>query len=465
MPKLKSLVADQGVTFENFFVNVSLCCPSRATTLRGQYAQNTGVYGNSPPDGGHEKFVSAGDDKSTIAVWLQNAGYKTMLAGKYMNGYPSRDNPLYIPPGWSEWYSAVKGNAYGEYNYTLNENGKPVAYGNKPEDYGTDVYTRKATDFIARAAKEGKSFFIYLSVYAPHSPATPAPRHEKLFADAKAPRPPNYNEADVSDKPEYIRNEDPLTAREQSRIDADYRKRLQSLQAVDEGIESLVNALKLVGQLGNTYIFFGSDNGFHLGNHRLAQGKQAPYEEDIRVLLLGRGPGVPLGKTIDNYLAGNVDYAVTWADIASVKPPDFVDGRSLAPLWSANPPRADEWRQAYLIMHGTPNAPTRPQPRVTPTQMSEVDEPDDYEREQQSASAPAKKGMPAFAGLRTTDYTYVEYVTGEKELYDLKNDPYQLQNLASKADTTLLKQLSARLAELRKCAAATCRTVENLANR
>ncbi|MBI3741214.1 MAG: sulfatase [Chloroflexi bacterium] len=461
MPKLQSLIADQGVTFSNFFVNVSLCCPSRSTTLRGQYAHNTRVYTNGAPDGGFDQFVSTGDDKSTIATWLQSAGYKTMLAGKYLNGYPGKDKN-YIPPGWSEWYSAVIGDAYSEFNYTLNENGKMVHYGKNAEDYGTDVYTRKAVDFIQRAVQERKPFFVYLGYYAPHSPSTPAPRHEKLFANVQAPRVPSFNETDVSDKPGYIRDLPLLTTKEQSRIDDAYRKRLQSIQAVDDAIETLVAALKTNGQLDNTYIFFGSDNGFHLGQHRLAEGKQAPYEEDIRVPMSVRGPGVPIGKTVDA-LTGNVDYAETWAQLAGATLPDFVDGRSLVPLWN-NISSSDQWRQVFLLQHGglaqlsAPVRPAQPKnlptPRVTPTRtpIAGVPEPDDAQ-ETQITGGRGTNGITPFVGLRTKDFTYVEYTTGEKELYDLKADPYQLQNIATKS-ADVVKQLAAILAELRKCAGA-----------
>ena len=212
MPKLKSLIADQGITFSNYFVPESLCCPSRASTMRGQYPHNTQVLSNDPPLGGFQKFYDLGEDKSTVAVWLQAAGYHTMLAGKYLNGYPLNDNHLYIPPGWNEWYSASSGSdAYDEYNYTLNENGKEVHYGSKPEDYGTDVYVGKTVDFIQRSDKAGQPFFVYLAAYAPHAPYTPAPRHADLFPDAKAPQTPNYDEADVSDKPGYISNRPLLT--------------------------------------------------------------------------------------------------------------------------------------------------------------------------------------------------------------------------------------------------------------
>ena len=467
MPRLQALLADQGTWFNNFFVNVSLCCPSRATTLRGQYCQNTQIFGNEPPGGGFETFHTNGDESSTIAVWLQAAGYRTMLAGKYLNGYPNGVAPTFVPPGWSEWYSPVKGNAYGEFKYALNENGQPVAYGNQPADYGTDVYARKTADFIQRAAQDGKPFFAYVAVYAPHSPATPAPRHADLFPNAQAPRTPNFNEADVSDKPEYIRSRPPLNNSQIAQIDELYRKRLQSLQAVDEMIGTLVDTLQTTGQLANTYIFFSSDNGFHLGNHRLDTGKVAPYEEDIHVPLVVRGPGVPRGVKLD-YIAGNVDYAPTWAELAGAQTPDFVDGRSLLPLLRPSPPAPDSWRQCYLLQHGNPakrSASADAAAYDYPPEMAGLLEPPDELPAAEVASLTALPARAAcitpYQGLRTQRYTYVEYVTGERELYDVPADPYQLQNMAAQADPNLLQQLSTRLRELSTCSGASCRLIED----
>ena len=462
MPNLKALVADQGTTFSNSFFNISLCCPSRTTILRGQYATNTGIVGNTPPSGGFQKVYSDGLEKSTVAVWLQEAGYRTMLAGKYLNGYPDKSSPMYIPPGWDEWYSAVKGNAYSEFNYTLNENGKQVAYGAEPKDYGTDVYAGKVGDFIQRTGKESTPFFVYLSVYAPHSPATPAPRHANLFPNAQAPRTPNFNERDVSDKPAYIRNHALLKPKQIAQIDADYRKRLQSLQAVDEAIAKIVDTLKSTGQLDNTYLFFASDNGFHLGNHRMAQGKVAPYEEDIRVPLIARGPGVPAGRTLD-HIVGNIDFAPTFAELGGATIPDFVDGRSLVPLLGSNPLPSDKWRQSYLIQNGMPKTTASlttigldDEPPITVTDAALLEPLDggDLDPAQQAVG-----GIPPFFGIRTPDYVYVEYSTGERELYDLKNDPYQLQNLAA-TKPELLNQLAAQLAKLRKCSGAECRIAD-----
>jgi len=464
MPHLKALITDQGLTFANYFVSMSLCCPSRAATLRGQYPHNTQILGNQLPTGGFQKFFQLGEEKSTIAVWLQDAGYRTMLAGKYLNGYPEQNNPQYIPAGWTEWYSANKGNAYSEFNYSLNENGKTVAYGNTPADYGTDVYVGKTVDFIQRSAQAGKPFFVYLAPYAPHAPYTPAPRHANLFPGAKAPRTPNYDEADVSDKPVYIADRAHLTPKQITAIDTDYRKRLQALQAVDEGIQKIVDTLTANGQLDNTYIFFSSDNGYHLGNHRMVVGKIAPYEEELRVTMKVRGPGVPAGKTLE-YIAGNIDLAPTWAALAGAKAPDAVDGRSLVPLMGKNPPPLSQWRQEFALENGPdkidPNAPVVD---VTPDTDSELLEPPDQD-DTEAAALPKplknKRAIPPFRGIRLQTLSYVEYVTGEKELYDIKADPYELNNLAKKADPKLLEQLSTRMKELVTCKGVACRTAED----
>ena len=179
LPQVKKLLADRGSSFTNYFVNVSLCCPSRTTTLRGQYAHNSGVMTNGGGNGGFETAFARGIEKSTVATWLQAAGYRTALYGKYLNGYPQTAPADYIPPGWSDWASSVMGNPYGEFNYMLNENGRRVRYRSNPSDYGTDVYVGKADAFIRKAAADRVPFFVYLAVYAPHLPATPGSETRK----------------------------------------------------------------------------------------------------------------------------------------------------------------------------------------------------------------------------------------------------------------------------------------------
>ena len=202
MPKTRALLADQGTTFNNFFVSYAFCCPSRASILRGQYGHNTHVMGNELPYGGYEKLHQQGLEQSTIATWLQAAGYHTALFGKYVNRYePERG----VPPGWTDWYGGGT-DAHVGYNYKLNENGQIVAYGSAPDDYATDVLSRKAVEVIRRSTAARQPFFLYVAPFVPHSPAAAAPRHLHLFRDAPLPRPRAFDEADVSDKPTVIQS-------------------------------------------------------------------------------------------------------------------------------------------------------------------------------------------------------------------------------------------------------------------
>lgn len=436
MPKTKALIEDQGTKFTNFFVSYPFCCPSRASILRGQYAHNTGVVGNELPYGGYEKFHALGREESTLATWLRAAGYHTAMIGKYLNRYVPHQHE--VPPGWRDWF--VGGNAHESYNYRLNENGRVVEYGDRPEDYLNDVLTRKAVDIIRRSVAAREPFFLYVLPYTPHSPSVAAPRHAGMFADARMPRTAAFDEIDVSDKPAFIRNLSRLSPEQIAAMEDEYRRRLRSLQAVDDMVEILVRTLDDVGELDNTYIVYSSDNGFHLGSHRLPAGKDFPYDEDIRVPMVMRGPGVPQGAEI-HALVTNIDFAPTFAEIAGVPTPDFVDGRSFLPLLE-DPDQP--WRQAILI------------------ERSQFEF--QYERlaYAQGLEGEALERTASFRGLRTRDTTYVEYGTGERELYDLTTDPLQLSNLAPEADPTLLAALSARTAELAACAAEECRRLEDL---
>jgi arylsulfatase A-like enzyme len=420
MPKIKALLAKHGTTFSNYFVTDSLCCPSRASLLRGQYPHNHQVLGNSPPEGGFERFYKLGHEQSTIATWLKDAGYRTTLVGKYLNGYPGKEKLTYVPPGWVEWEALRDPRKF--FNYRMNENGHVVRYGDSAADYQTDVLAAKTVDFIARAAKQ--PFFIYLAPSAPHLPATPAPRHAAEFSHVIAPRTASFNEKDLNGKPAWLRQHPPLSSEEIAEIDQVYRNRLQSMLAVDDMVEKIVTALKTHGLLDHTYIFFTSDNGYHLGEHRLKEGKNTAYDEDIRVPLIVRGPGVPAGRTIQ-HLALNIDLAPTLAEIAGVATPGFVDGRSLKPLLAAALPPTRAWREDFAVEHwARPNA-KNPKP-------------------------------PSYAALRTKDHLYVEYVTGERELYDLNADPHEMRNLAGSAVPGLLARLSKRLSTLEHCAGKSC---------
>ena len=423
MPRVKELIEDQGTVFDNFFVPYPLCCPSRASILRGQYPHNTLVLGNWAPEGGFLTFRRLKREQSTIATWLQDSGYRTALYGKYLNDYSETDAP---PPGWDEWH-AGNADAYDNVNYKLNANGQIEAHGDAPEDYLTDVIARRAADHIRRFSAEGRPFFLYVAPFSPHSPYNPATRHRDMFHDEDLRRPPSFNEEDVSDKPRFIQELSRLRNDEIDEIRAHHRRRLQCLQSVDELVETLMRTLEETGELANTYIVYTSDNGFHLGLHRMMEGKDTAYEEDIRVPLAIRGPGIPSGRRI-GAMGLSIDLAPTFVEWAGAKSPDFVDGRSLIPLLKG---ATGPWRNSFLIQRQGLESDERLQP------------------------------ANAFA-IRTSRHTYIAYNNTERELYDLAKDPYQLQNIEPAADKSLIDALATRLTELRACRGSECRDLEDM---
>ena len=426
MPEVRSQLIEQGTSFENAFVSFPTCCPSRATILTGLYAHNHGVKGNSPPQGGFRTFRSEGLEESTIAVRLQEAGYQTAYFGKYLNGYADGD-PSHIPTGWDEWYGKLDEQKL--YDYRINENGKRVSYGSEADDFYTDVLSSQATDFVGRAASDFRPFFMYVAPTAPHEPATPARRHQGAFSDEESPLPPSLNEENVSDKPSWIRGIDRLSNEQVSQIDRVYQQRLSSMLAVDEMFASLVQELKKAGKLDNTFIFFTSDNGIHGGEHRIAVGKRTPYEESAHVPLFIRGPGVPAASKVER-LTLNTDFAPTFAGLAGVEFPG--DGHSLAPLLSGDE-GTSSWRTAILL--------------------------EAFANEE--AEEGLQANLPDYQAVRTESHKYVEYENGEKELYDLQADPYELDNLYESADPSLIEGLKATLDALRNCSEEGCQEAEH----
>src|SRR5829696_9135976 len=341
MPEISSLMSEEGLTFEQAFVSHPVCCPSRATILTGLYSHNHNVISNNYPSGGFQKFVDEGHEENSIAVGLQQTGYQTAFFGKYLNQYPAGD-PTHVPPGWDEWYGKLDEQKL--YDYRINENGEEVSYGSEEEDFFTDVLSGQATDFVRRTAPEDQPFFAYVAPTAPHGPATPAERHKGAFAGEEAPRPPSFNEEDVSDKPAPINDAARLSEEEVSNIDDYYRQRLESMLAIDEMVGSLVEELEEAGELDNTYIFFTSDNGRFQGEHRIQSTKNRPYEESARVPLFIRGPAIPAGTNTDK-LTLNTDLAPTFAELAGAS--FAADGRSLAPLLRGEEPAS--WRSSVLL--------------------------------------------------------------------------------------------------------------------
>jgi arylsulfatase A-like enzyme len=421
MDKLQSRLVGEGTTFENAFVTTPQCCPSRATFLRGQYAHNHRVLSNNAPLGGFERFRNSGRERSTVATWLNNAGYDTAYVGKYLNGYGEGEPTRYVPPGWDRWWGRLGGAGRGS-TYDVNENGRlrSISYDSL---HDTDYFSRRATDFIRAHEGDPDPWFMVVAPTAPHSPARFAKRHAGMFQRTEMPKPDSFNEADVSDKPRWVREQPRLGARGVKRVEAYWRKTQRSLQSVDDLVGEAVASLSATGQLDNTYVVYASDNGYLFHRHRVAE-KGAPYEESIGVPFVVRGPGVPAGA-VRTQLVANTDWAPTIAAWARVTPPNFVDGRSFAPLLSQNPPEA--WRERLLIEFFKDNH--------------------------------------AFRGMRTSDgRVYVEYPnSGEKEYYDLGADPYQLENSYAELGAEAKQALAKQLGPLKGCAPGTdapCKTAE-----
>jgi arylsulfatase A-like enzyme len=434
MATVKSEIAEKGMTFRNMFVTDPVCGPSRASILTGRYPHNHGLIENRPPNGGYKRFVEGGNENSNVAIWLKAAGYRTALIGKYLNRYPDQNNPGRVPNGWDDWQAIFFPEVYNE--YMMNENGKIIYHGDRDEDYQTDVLLAKAKDFISKTPKS-QPFFLYLSPFAPHAPAEPASRHENLFPDYKAPRTPSYDEADISDKPAWVRTHPRMSAAIVKHTDEWARHRLQTLQAVDEMLKSLLELLAARGDLDNTYVFFTSDNGFQLGAHRLDHGKGDPYEESIRVPLVVRGPGVPAGRSVDHFVL-NIDFAPTFVALAGAPAQEKVDGASFTEVLGSEPPAVEAWRRDFLVEH---------------FESGKQRDPSDEHGGDEDG------GIPAYSALRTLDRIYVEYPgTKEREYYDLKNDPFELESIHDEVRTGILKRLQERLAELSSCAGAGCRS-------
>ena len=412
MPFLKNHLIDKGTSFRQSFVSTSMCCPSRATLLTGKYAHNHGVKFNEE---GARVFRDNGAESDTISTRLQQAGYETMYSGKYLNQYGTqsiRANPT-PPPGWDRWVAYWgKGGAFPAYE--VNNNGAIVEIDAR-ENHETDYFAAKVERFIR--ANRPQPWIAILSPKAPHAPATPPGR----YADTPAqpmPRPPSFQERDVSDKPAWASAIPPLDDRTVRKMESLYRDQQRDLLAVDDALRSLNVALRETGQRDNTYVIFTSDNGLMFGEHRLDR-KRVPYEEAIRVPLVINGPGVAAQRRGE--IVGNIDWAPTVADWSGISTAGM-DGRSLTPLLSGAPPPAG-WRDALLI------------------------------------EAWGDEVLPDYSGVRTQDSLYVEYATGEKELYDLEADPHQLENLADQRPDEEAT-LHARIEELKSCAGKTCREAE-----
>jgi arylsulfatase A-like enzyme len=388
MPHVQADLVAHGVSFANAFVVDSLCCPSRASFLTGQYSHSTNVYKNEGPEGGFASF----NDDSTVATWLHDAGYHTALIGKYLNGYR---NPQVIPPGWDRWFTLLQKTRGAEvgyyYNYSISDQGVGVAYGSAEADYSTDVFAGQADTFI-RTTDPAQPLFLYFAPAAPHTPATAPVRYANEFSDLLPYRPPNYNEDDVSDKPAYISTLKRASLSKQATIDAFRINQYRTLLAVDDAVNTILTALSDTGRVDNTMIVFASDNGLTWAEHRWQEGKIVPYEESIRIPLVIRYDPLTSTPWTDIHLVANIDIASTFAGLAGTSGPG-IEGLSLMPLVENT---FLDWRDGFLIEH-----------------------------EQ------GRDKAPSFCAVRTVQFEFTAYNTGEQELYDLAMDPYQLTNVVS----------------------------------
>ncbi len=378
MPSVRRYLVDGGIRFENAFATTPSCCPSRVSLLTGQYSHTTGVLDGSADNapGGAPSF----EDGSSLATWLDDAGYRTGLVGKYLNDYAALPAG-YVPPGWDEWFAVADSRPQIRYyDYRVNDNGTIVRYGDDPSDYSTTVLQEEAVRFVSG---EGPFFLLYAPL-APHLPAIAAPQDSDAPLPPRGTPPPSFDEDDVSDKPGRAR-----TRLDLDKVGAVREDMIRSLISLDRSIEAIVHAIEAAGASEDTYILFTSDNGFLWGEHRIT-GKVWPYEESIRVPLVIRPPGSRPTRTLGQMVL-NIDIPPTIADLAGIDPELRQDGTSLMPLLRGT---GGSWRDAFMVEF--------------------------------LGFAP---GVPPYIGIRTDRHIYVEYRNGWRELYDLRSDPFQLTNL------------------------------------
>ena len=397
MPNVYRALVQHGVTFENGFVTNSWCCPSRASILTGQYSHTNGVWTVGGP---YALAAWRRHEQDTLATWLHGAGYRTGIFGKYMNHWGDSAATTYRPPGW-DVTDIMMGLTYdhpqGYFNYDIYHNGQIEHYGSDPSDYSTRVLTGKVRAFFASDPADTRPKFAYLAYTAVHGRPTPDPIDAQAFPSFQVARPPNICEADVGDKPAFVRQQ-PSCSVSSTQYSSQYRsEQARMLVSVDRGLGRLFADLNRTGQMANTMIFYISDNGTLMGAHRM-YGKELPYEESVGVPMLFRWDALGVSGVVRTGLALNIDIAPTITAAVGLTTHDAYDGTSLLPLVRGT---ATSWRNDFLIEH--------------------------------LRSGSADPGGPSFCAVRSNRYLYAEYATGERELYDLSSDPWQLTNRAGSA--------------------------------
>jgi N-acetylglucosamine-6-sulfatase len=382
------------VRFSRAVWNNPLCCPSRASILTGLYSHHTHVDDNDEGD--------LFDETSTLATWLHDGGYKTGFFGKYVNGYPFAPAP-YIPAGWDRWVSFDHQPSL--YDYDLVDQTSVEHHGSKAGDYSSDVFAKRAVSFVMNTPND-QPFFLMLVPFSPHEPAIAAPRHAGSFQTAAVPKTPDFNEPDMGDKPAFARSKPPQS---ENTMNLQRRNAWAGALAVDDAVRDLYGALQAKGLLNRTVFIYTSDNGHANGEHR-HHGKRCEWDICLRVPFLVRYPGVP-GRT-DNRMISNIDIAPTITEIANV----------------ARPPTDGVSARSAIVGETTASV-----------------------RDEVLIRGVAGEGFDAsYWGVRTATWKYNEIVgTGERELYSLASDPYELKNLAgTEVNAAKLLELATRTYEL-----------------
>ncbi len=452
LPRVRRLIGDAGVTFTQAFASYPVCCPARATYLTGQYAQNHHVLGLYPPTGGYGRL----DQEDYLPVWLEDAGYATAHIGKFLNGYGKERGTPDDPNGWTEWYGLVDHSTYRMWGYKIrekgpgDERGTTKTYGKvrggRRDLYQTDVLTNKAVDFIGRRGPGARPFFLSVAYLAPHHESghtqaitgqlvRAAPRHRGIYASRALPKPASFNEEDMSDKPSFVaRFNRRVTAKREAAITQRFHERWESLLAVDEGVERIIEKLRDTGQLDNTYVIFTSDHGFMQGEHRIPQGKMVPYDPSTQVPLLIRGPGLPRDRST-RALVGDVDLAPTIMDATPAEAGHQLDGQSILPF-ARNPRRP----QGRPFLHTTAGQAAKGRTNT-----------------REGGARGVQPRVPAWSAVRTTRWLYIEYRGGYRELYNVRTDPQQLRSvIADPRRLQDVRTLRRVLGDLRGCRARSC---------
>ncbi|KAH8280971.1 hypothetical protein KR054_005926 [Drosophila jambulina] len=344
MPRTLRLLRDGGAEFRHAYTTTPMCCPARSSLLTGMYVHNHQVFTNN--DNCSSPQWQATHETRSYATYLSNAGYRTGYFGKYLNKY----NGSYIPPGWREWGGLIMNSKY--YNYSINLNGQKIKHGfDYAKDYYPDLIANDSIAFLRSSKQQNqrKPVLLTMSFPAPHGPEDSAPQYSHLFFNVTTHHTPSYDHAPNPDKQWILRVTDPMQPVHKRFTNLLMTKRLQTLQSVDVAVERVYNELKELGELDNTYIVYTSDHGYHLGQFGLIKGKSFPFEFDVRVPFLIRGPGIQASKVV-NEIVLNVDLAPTFLDMGGVPTPQHMDGRSIMPLLlSRNRAVRDNWPDSFLI--------------------------------------------------------------------------------------------------------------------